>query len=55
VDCGIRDVGGVEILNWMRRATDLQMICVEQNNFSEKLRLEFNQFSIANPQVFIVH
>lgn len=55
VNCGISDIGGIEILNWMRNSPNLQMICMEQNNFSEKLRFEFKKFSTTNPQVLVVY
>lgn len=55
VNCGISDLGGIEILNWMRNSPNLRMICMEQNNFSKKLKLEFDKFSAANPRVLVVH
>ena len=44
VDCGINDKGGTEILNWVKTLPNLTMICIEQNNFSEKLKMEFKVF-----------
>ena len=44
VGCGIADTGGRETLNWMKTAGILQMICIEQNEFSEKLKKEFQGF-----------
>ncbi len=55
VNCGISDVGGIEILQWMRNSTNLRMICMEQNNFSKKLKIEFNKFSVSNPQILVVY
>ena len=55
VDCGIGDKGGAEILNWMRKSHNLQMICVEQNNFSDKLKMEFNIFKKENPKIMVVY
>jgi len=55
VDCGIGDKGGAEILNWMRKSLNLQMICIEQNNFSDKLRMEFNIFKKENPKIMVVY
>lgn len=55
VDCGIGDKGGHEILYWMRKSNNLQMICIEQNNFSDKLKMEFNLFKIENPEVMVVY
>ena len=31
------------------------MICIEQNNFSDKLKMEFNLFKIENPEVMVVY
>ena len=55
VDCGISDTGGTEILNWMRNSPQLQMICIEGNNFSENLKSEFRKFKADNPQVCFVY
>ena len=55
VDCGIGDKGGYELLNWIRKSNSLQMICIEQNNFSDKLKMEFNSFKRENPKVMVVY
>jgi hypothetical protein len=54
VKCGIADRGGIEILHWMKSATQLRMICIEQNNFSEQLKFEYRQFSANHPKVLVV-
>lgn len=54
VACGISDQGGVEILQWMKETTSLQMICIEQNPLSEKVTLEFQNFKKNNPNVVVV-
>lgn len=54
VGCGIGDKGGYEMLHWMKTATNLHMICMEQNNFSEKLKMEITAFQKKNPEVMIV-
>ena len=54
VNCGIGDIGGIELLNWMRSSSNLRMICIEQNGLSEKLRSAFRKFSVDNPQVLVV-
>lgn len=55
VDCGIGDKGGIAILHWMRKSETLQMVCIEQNNFSDKLKSAFNQFKKNNPKVMFVY
>ena len=55
VDCGIGDKGGYEILEWMKKSKRLQMICIEQNDFSDKLKMEFNIFKRENPKVIVVY
>lgn len=55
VDCGIGDKGGTEILNWMKISPQLQMICIEQNNFSDKLRMDFKIFKKDNPKIMVVY
>lgn len=54
VDCGTGDQGGLEILKWMKKSTNLNMICMEQNNFSEALEMEFRDFIKKNPNVMVV-
>jgi hypothetical protein len=55
VKCGIGDKGGREILNWMRKTPMLQMICIEQNNFSDNLKMEFGIFENDNPKTIVVY
>ncbi len=54
VNCGISEEGGMELLNWMKNSTELKMACIEQNNFSEKLKNQFQQFGANNPQMVLV-
>jgi|TARA_R110002110_G_scaffold92763_9_gene241990 hypothetical protein len=54
VDCGIGDKGGMEILTWMKKSPALQMICMEQNNFSEALKMELRNFKSNNLNVMVV-
>ena len=54
VNCGISDVGGIELLKWMKTATQLQMICMEQNHFSESLKAAFRNFGNNNAQVLVI-
>jgi len=55
VDCGIGDKGGAEILNWMKKSHKLQMICIEQNNFSDKMKMECYIFKKENPKIIVVY
>ena len=54
VDCGIGDRGGKIILKKIKNLTNLKMLCIEQNNFSDPIKQEFKTFSSYNPQVLIV-
>lgn len=54
VNCGIGDKWGVKVLQWMKKATNLDMICMEENNFSEALKLELRDFKKNNPNVMVV-
>jgi len=38
VQCGLSDTGGEALLAWASGATKLQMICVEQNAFSQHIK-----------------
>jgi hypothetical protein len=54
VGCGIGDVGGIELLSCIKRLPNLKMICIEHNNFSEKLRMDFEEFRINNRGIVVV-
>ena len=54
VDCGIGDKGAAALLDWMKTSTNLLTICVERNNFSEKLKMEFRTFKKNHPHTMVV-
>ena len=54
VGCGIGDKGGSAILSWMKNATQLKMICIEQNNFSEHLKMEYTAFKLEHPDIMVL-
>lgn len=54
VDAEINDAGGLAILEWMKVSQNLQMICIEKNNFSQALKREFNTFKKQNPDILII-
>jgi hypothetical protein len=54
VDCGIGDIGGNEILHWIKKTPNLKMICIEQNKFSDLLKMEFKVFKNNNPKIMVV-
>lgn len=54
VGCGIRDKGGRAILKCLKTAPHLKMICMEQNDFSNELKKEFEMFKKNNPQILVV-
>ncbi len=54
VDCGISNKGGLDILDWVKRASNLKMICIEQNNFTQNLKTEFHKFAKDNPKILIL-
>lgn len=45
VGCGLRDDGGMAILEWVKKNRHLQMLCIEENNFSNYLKNEFTVLS----------
>ncbi|MEQ8704576.1 MAG: hypothetical protein RIC19_11685 [Phaeodactylibacter sp.] len=55
VGCGIGDEGGSAILNWMKTNPNLEMICIEQNHFSDQLKAAFMAFKRANPEMVVVY
>ena len=54
VGCAIGDAGGRAILDWAQSASNLGMICVEQNNFSPALRSRFKEFAASNRHILVV-
>jgi hypothetical protein len=54
VACGMNDLGGYAILNWVKAAPNLRMICMEENHFSDELKKEFMAFKRNNTNVIIV-
>ncbi len=54
VNCGIGDSGGRELLKWAKNAEHLRMLCIEQNDFSENLKMEFRNFSNSQSKILVV-
>lgn len=54
VDCGISDVGGQAILDRLNELPHLDMLCIEQNNLSESLKLKYHKFAAFNPDLMII-
>jgi hypothetical protein len=54
VNCDMGDAGGIAILEWMQTASQLRMICIEQNNFSPDIKKAYKEFSQAHPQIIMV-
>jgi regulator of replication initiation timing len=55
VGCGMTDEGGGALLEWMKKSQNLQMICVEQNNFSADIKQRFRDFKKQNPHIIIIY
>ena len=55
VGCGIRDIGGQAILEWMQKATALEMICMEGNRFSNALKIAFDNYKKTHPNTVIIY
>ncbi|MDF1695792.1 MAG: hypothetical protein P1U56_08180 [Saprospiraceae bacterium] len=54
VGCGIGDIGGRELLKLVKNTSNLSMICIENNNFSDALKAEFKAFQKRNPTALFV-
>ena len=54
VGCGIGDNGATEILKWMRNSTELKMICIEGNNFSDNVKRDYQAFKKDHPHIMVV-
>ena len=55
VDCGIGDAGGKEILRWIKKSLQLRLICVEQNNFSKFMKIDFRIFKTDHPNATVIY
>ena len=54
VGCEIGDKGGLHILEGIKKMPHLNMICIENNKFSEALKNEFRTYSNSKPHMLIV-
>lgn len=54
VGCGIGDEGGTALLRWAQKSTQLRMICVEGNSFSDGLIASFHRLSDTRPGLLVV-
>jgi hypothetical protein len=54
VGCGISDVGGAELLKQIKKLPNLNMICIEGNNFSKTLKTGFATFGKYNPKILVI-
>ncbi|MFK7969871.1 MAG: hypothetical protein AB8F95_05860 [Bacteroidia bacterium] len=54
VACGIGDLGGKAILDWVKKSPHLRMVCIEQNGFSASLRSAFQQINHERPGMTLV-
>jgi len=54
VDCRIGEKGGIALLDWIKEAPNLKMICIEQNHFSDALRMAFREVGKEKPNVLVV-
>jgi len=43
VDCHIGEKGGFALLEWVKKADSLTMLCIEHNNFSDDLQKRFRE------------
>lgn len=55
VGCGIKDVGGQLILDWIKTLPNLNMICIENNHFSNTIKQAFKNYSNQHPKVLVVY
>lgn len=54
VACAIGDEGGAALLRWGKQAAELQMICVEGNRFSAKIRQGFAALAQERKNLLVV-
>ena len=54
VGCSIGDAGGQALFDWAQAAPNLQMVCVEGNNFSAELKSQFKKLAAADRAMLVV-
>jgi|GEM_PF-390623 len=54
VNCGIGDAGGEALLQWAQQAPGLRIMCIEENNISQPIRLQFIELARKNAALWIV-
>lgn len=54
VNCGIGDAGGEAILRWTEHATDLRLLCIEENQISEGINLQIVELMHRNAELLVV-
>jgi Ran GTPase-activating protein (RanGAP) involved in mRNA processing and transport len=52
--CGLGDASGDALLRWARQAPDLHTMCIEQNRFSDGLRVRFSAFGLRRANILMV-
>jgi hypothetical protein len=45
VNCNIGDKGGLELLTWLMSAAHVNILCIEQNNFSSDVKNKFKELA----------
>jgi hypothetical protein len=54
VGCSVGDAGARLILEWARSAPNLKMICVEGNNFSAGMKIQFRDLASLGGNMLVV-
>jgi len=54
VDCGIGELGGAALLNWVKKSPKLRMVCFEQNKFSTQLKMAYRKIGTERPHFLVV-
>lgn len=54
VGCNMQDEGARVLLDWVRQAPNLSMICIEHNKLSAATKSGYNTFKTNNPGVTVI-
>ena len=55
VGCGIKDEGGQLVLGWIKTLPNLNVICIENNHFTETIKQSLKNYSNQHPEVLVVY
>jgi Ran GTPase-activating protein (RanGAP) involved in mRNA processing and transport len=54
VGCSITDTGGKELLKWLKKTSNLKLLCIENNKFKDGLKDQFRELAKEKKGLYLV-